>query len=55
MAKDAWRTPSQTHRDYLNQLVTWGYVPSEVEQIIIDSDKPALEADETTDTEETAA
>ncbi|BCW86491.1 hypothetical protein NicSoilE8_41640 (plasmid) [Arthrobacter sp. NicSoilE8] len=55
MAKDAWRTPSQTHRDYLNQLVTWGYVPSEVEQIIIDSDKPAPETDETKDTEETAA
>jgi ParB family chromosome partitioning protein len=27
MAKDAWRTPSQTHRDYLNQLVTLGVCP----------------------------
>lgn len=26
IAKDSWRSPSQTHRDYLNQLVTWGYV-----------------------------
>lgn len=24
--KDSWRSPSQTHRDYLNQLVAWGYV-----------------------------
>jgi ParB family chromosome partitioning protein len=41
IAKDSWRSPSQTHRDYLNQLVTWGYTTSEVEQIIIDSAKPA--------------
>lgn len=41
IAKDSWRSPGQTHRDYLNQLVTWGYTPSEVEQIIIDSAKPA--------------
>ena len=39
IAKDSWRSPSQTHRDYLNQLVTWGYTASEVEQIIIDSDQ----------------
>ncbi|UKA73447.1 ParB/RepB/Spo0J family partition protein [Arthrobacter sp. FW306-06-A] len=26
IAKDSWRSPSQTHRDYLKQLVTWGYV-----------------------------
>jgi ParB family chromosome partitioning protein len=37
IAKDSWRSPSQTHRDYLNQLVTWGYTASDVEQIIIDS------------------
>ncbi|MDI2036838.1 ParB/RepB/Spo0J family partition protein [Paenarthrobacter nitroguajacolicus] len=43
IAKDSWRSPSNTHRDYLNQLVTWGYTPSEVEQIIIDSGKPAEE------------
>ncbi|MGO4591831.1 ParB/RepB/Spo0J family partition protein [Paenarthrobacter sp. 2TAF44] len=41
IAKDSWRNPFQSHRDYLNQLVTWGYTPSEVEQIIIDSAKPA--------------
>jgi ParB family chromosome partitioning protein len=41
IAKDSWRSPSQTHRDYLNQLVLWGYTCSEVEQIILDSDKPA--------------
>lgn len=41
IAKDSWRSPGQTHRDYLNQLVIWGYTPSEVEQIIIDSGKPA--------------
>ncbi|WP_416430384.1 ParB/RepB/Spo0J family partition protein [Paenarthrobacter nicotinovorans] len=43
IAKDSWRSPFQSHRDYLNQLVTWGYTPSEVEQIIIDSGKPAEE------------
>jgi ParB family chromosome partitioning protein len=41
IAKDSWRSPSQTHRDYLNQLVTWGYTPSEVENIILDGQKPA--------------
>lgn len=41
MAKDSWRSPSQTHRDYLNQLVTWGYTVSEVEQLILDSGTPA--------------
>lgn len=41
IAKDSWRSPGQTHREYLNQLVTWGYAPSEVEQIILDSAKPA--------------
>jgi ParB family chromosome partitioning protein len=45
IAKDSWRSPSQTHRDYLTQLVTWGYTASEVEQIILDSGK------ETTTTE----
>ena len=35
--KDAWRRPSQVHKDYLNQLVTWGYTASETEQIIIDA------------------
>ena len=43
IAKDSWRSPSQTHRDYLNQLITWGYTPSEVEQIILDSAKPTEE------------
>ncbi|MFF1253707.1 ParB/RepB/Spo0J family partition protein [Pseudarthrobacter sp. NPDC058329] len=37
IAKDSWRSPSQTHRDYLKQLVLWGYTASEVEQIILDS------------------
>jgi ParB family chromosome partitioning protein len=37
IAKDSWRSPGQTHRDYLNQLVHWGYTASDVEQIIIDS------------------
>ncbi|MGY2747827.1 hypothetical protein ACVWZ8_005009 [Arthrobacter sp. UYCu723] len=31
--------PHQSHRDYLNQLATWGYTASETEQIIIDSGK----------------
>lgn len=43
LAKDSWRSPSQTHREYLNQLVVWGYVASETEQLIIDSGKPAEE------------
>jgi hypothetical protein len=40
IAKDSWRSPSQTHRDYLNQLVLWGYKASTVEQLILDSGKP---------------
>ncbi|MFF1254960.1 ParB/RepB/Spo0J family partition protein [Pseudarthrobacter sp. NPDC058329] len=39
IAKDSWRSPSQTHRDYLNQLVLWGYTPSTVELLILDSGK----------------
>ncbi|WP_314326274.1 ParB/RepB/Spo0J family partition protein [Paenarthrobacter ilicis] len=39
IAKDSWRSPHQSHRDYLNQLVTWGYTASETERIIIDSAK----------------
>ena len=46
IAKDSWRSPSQTHRHYLNQLVLWGYTPSEVENLIIDSGKPAEEETE---------
>jgi ParB family chromosome partitioning protein len=34
IAEDSWRSPSQTHRDYLNQLVLWGYTASEVGQIL---------------------
>ncbi|MBT2565084.1 ParB/RepB/Spo0J family partition protein [Arthrobacter sp. ISL-85] len=41
IAKDSWRSPSQANRDYLNQLVTWGYTVSEVEKIILDSGAPA--------------
>jgi len=41
IAKDSWRSPSQTHRDYLDQLVAWGYTVSEVEKIILDSGTPA--------------
>ncbi|MFE4835317.1 ParB/RepB/Spo0J family partition protein [Arthrobacter sp. NPDC056691] len=41
IAKDSWRSPSQTHRDYLTQLVTWGYTASQTEQMILDSGKPA--------------
>ncbi|WP_422759299.1 ParB/RepB/Spo0J family partition protein [Paenarthrobacter sp. C1] len=37
LPKDAWRNPGQVHKDYLNQLVTWGYTASETEQIIIDA------------------
>jgi ParB family chromosome partitioning protein len=39
IAKDSWRSPSIRHTDYLTQLLTWGYTPSEVEQIILDSAK----------------
>ncbi|MFJ4264613.1 ParB/RepB/Spo0J family partition protein [Paenarthrobacter nicotinovorans] len=49
IAKDSWRSPSQSNVDYLNQLLTWGYTPSAVEQIIIDSSKP----EEDNDAEET--
>lgn len=46
IAKDSWRSPSQTHRDYLNQLVLWGYTASPVEQLIIDSGTPTGEETE---------
>jgi ParB family chromosome partitioning protein len=46
IAKDSWRSPSQTHRDYLNQLVLWGYKPSVAEGLIIDSGTPAGEETE---------
>jgi ParB family transcriptional regulator, chromosome partitioning protein len=45
LTKDSWRSPSQTHRDYLTQLVTWGYTASEVEQIILDSGKETTAAE----------
>jgi ParB family chromosome partitioning protein len=50
IAKDSWRSPSQTHRDYLTQLVAWGYTASEVEQIILDTG--ANNNDEGTETSE---
>jgi ParB family chromosome partitioning protein len=57
IAKDSWRSPARSHLAYLNQLVSWGYTASEVEQIILDSIKPAAEPEEadedTEDTEET--
>jgi ParB family transcriptional regulator, chromosome partitioning protein len=34
--KDSWRSAEKRHYDYLTQLLTWGYTPSEVEQIILD-------------------
>jgi len=43
IAKDSWRSPSQAHRDYLNQLVTWGYTMSETEKIILDSGTPTVD------------
>jgi ParB family chromosome partitioning protein len=46
IAKDSWRSPSQAHRDYLNQLVLWGYTASPVEQLIIDSGRSAEEQTE---------
>ncbi|MBT2547212.1 ParB/RepB/Spo0J family partition protein [Arthrobacter sp. ISL-65] len=46
IAKDSWRSPSQTHRDYLKQLVVWGYNASTVEELIIDSGTPAEEETE---------
>ncbi|MFJ6003946.1 ParB/RepB/Spo0J family partition protein [Arthrobacter sp. NPDC092385] len=51
IAKDSWRSPSASHLTYLTQLVTWGYTPSEVEQIILDSANKTTEPDE--DTEDT--
>jgi len=43
--KDAWRSASRTNADYLSQLVTWGYTPAEVEQIILDKHDPAAGAE----------
>jgi ParB family chromosome partitioning protein len=43
IAKDSWRSPHRSHLTYLTQLVTWGYTPSEVEQIILDSTNKTTE------------
>jgi ParB family chromosome partitioning protein len=51
IAKDSWRSPSASHLTYLTQLVTWGYTPSEVEQITLGSVNKTTEPDE--DTEDT--
>jgi ParB family transcriptional regulator, chromosome partitioning protein len=34
--KDSWRSAEKRHFHYLNQLTTWGYTASAVEQIILD-------------------
>ncbi|PSS43169.1 chromosome partitioning protein ParB [Arthrobacter woluwensis] len=34
LRRDSWRSPSPSHRFYLNQLATWGYTLSEVEKLI---------------------
>ncbi len=50
IAKDSWRSPARSHIAYLTQLVSWGYTPSEVEQIILDStNQPDEYMDENTD------
>jgi ParB family chromosome partitioning protein len=49
IAKDSWRSPGRSHVSYLTQLVTWGYTPSEVEQIILDSVNKTTEPDEFAD------
>ena len=41
--KDAWRSASKANAHYLTQLVTWGYTPAEVEQIIIDKNTAAAD------------
>jgi hypothetical protein len=33
--KDSWRSAEKRHFHYLNQLTTWGYTASAVEQIIL--------------------
>ncbi|MHA7191885.1 hypothetical protein ACX80N_16495 [Arthrobacter sp. MDT2-16] len=55
IAKDSWRSPIASHLTYLTQLVTWGYTPSEVEQIILDSANKTTEPDEDTKDVEGAA
>ncbi len=49
IAKDSWRSPARCHLTYLTQLVSWGYTPSEVEQIILDSANKTTEPDEDTE------
>ena len=38
---DTWRNPTPQDRDYLNQLVEWGYQPSDIEQSVIGSATPS--------------
>ncbi len=47
IAKNSWRSPARSHLAYLTQLVAWGYTPSEVEQIIIDSTEQTEELNDT--------
>jgi ParB family transcriptional regulator, chromosome partitioning protein len=35
MGKDSWRNPSSSQVEYLETLVTWGYVLSDVESLIV--------------------
>ncbi len=52
IAKDSWRSPARSHIVYLTHLVTWGYTPSAVEQIVLDSTKQTDESDELDDAED---
>ncbi|CAH0200648.1 hypothetical protein SRABI26_01907 [Arthrobacter sp. Bi26] len=41
--KDSWRSAEKRHFHYLNQLISWGYPASAVEQIILDKHTAATE------------
>ncbi|GAA2130871.1 hypothetical protein GCM10009825_12150 [Arthrobacter humicola] len=41
--KDSWRSAERRHFHYLNQLISWGYTASAVEQIIIDKHPTDIE------------
>lgn len=44
--RTSWRNRYSDDRYYLNQLMAWGYEPSDVEKIIIDKDSAAEETAE---------
>jgi ParB family chromosome partitioning protein len=58
VTRDAWRRPTAAHRAYFTALRDWGYPLSEVEQLVLQPDRPDQPDDtagDSGDTDEPAA